>query len=194
MDLIRIGDKVIGREQIHRFVDRALELRAKGLSQQETADRLGADRTLISRLESIGEIRKGGVTGLIAFPVANRSEIEQLAGSLGLDFVLVLTNSQRWSFVEGKSGIVLLNAIMEIVARARECDRVVVAASNMWLGLAEAIFGPRLIALPIGSSPMSDDVRLDPQILRDVLGCGSEEETAARPDLKARAGKDHAGG
>lgn len=173
MTLVRIGDKVVNRDRIVEFVDRALDLRAQGMSQQDAADRLGVDRTLISRLEGIGEIRKGGVTGLIAFPVANREEIEELANQLGLDFCIVLTNEQRWDFVEGKTGIALLNDIMGIMSRARECDRVVVAASNMWLGLAEALLGSRLTAIPLGTSPLSNDVTLDPDLLRSTVLGGS---------------------
>jgi len=59
MNIIRIQDKVLNPERIHRAVDQILQLRQEGLSQQEVAARLNIDRTLISRLESLGEIRKG---------------------------------------------------------------------------------------------------------------------------------------
>src|SRR5690606_24041691 len=39
MDLIRIGDKVVDRNRIYRVVDRILELRASGLSQQDVAEK-----------------------------------------------------------------------------------------------------------------------------------------------------------
>src|SRR5690554_6283612 len=73
-DLIRVGEKVIQRSRIIRFVDRLLARRAAGLSQLEAARELGVDRTLISRLEAIGEVRKGARLALIGFPIANRAE------------------------------------------------------------------------------------------------------------------------
>lgn len=146
-----------------------LSLRQRGLSQMETAARLGVDRTLISRLEGIGEIRKGRVTGLIAFPISNKDEICQLAEDLGVDFSFIMDNRERWDFVEGKTGALLLSEIMKVIARARECDHVLVAASDMWLGMAEAILGPRLTPLQLGTSPMERDVHLDPGHVRSLL-------------------------
>lgn len=71
-DLVRIGDKVIDRARLHRLIDQALDLRAGGASQQEVADRLGTDRTFVSRLETLGELRRGRRIGLVGFPVANK--------------------------------------------------------------------------------------------------------------------------
>ena len=176
LELMRIGDKVVNRTNIMRFVDRMLSLRKEGLSQLETAARLGVDRTLISRLEGIGEIRKGGVTGLIAFPVSNAGEMRRLARDLGVDFVFVMDNQQRWDYVDGKSGAALLNEIMQVITRARECDHVVVAASDMWLGMAEAILGAKISPVELGSSPMEEDSYLDPDLVTKLLNLESQKQ------------------
>lgn len=55
--LLRIGDKLINRNKIDRVVDRILHLRTQGLSQQEVAAQVGIDRSVISRLEHMGEVR-----------------------------------------------------------------------------------------------------------------------------------------
>ena len=59
MELYRIGDKVVDGRKIQREVQRILSLRAQGYSQLEVSQRLGIDRPWISRLESMGEVRKG---------------------------------------------------------------------------------------------------------------------------------------
>jgi transcriptional regulator len=72
VDLIRIGEKIISRRRIDQYVSRMLELRAKGLSQAEVAGRLGVDRTLVSRLESLGEVRKGKRIAVVGFPIQKK--------------------------------------------------------------------------------------------------------------------------
>ncbi|GFR35632.1 helix-turn-helix domain-containing protein [Thermobrachium celere] len=60
MDFVKIGDKIISKSRINKKIDEIIELRSKGYSQQEVAKELDIDRTFISRLESLGEVRKGG--------------------------------------------------------------------------------------------------------------------------------------
>ena len=79
MDFYRIQDKMVSREKLMATVTRILELRSRGLSQQETADRLKVDRTFISRLETLGELRKGQTIAVIGFPILNKAEIQELA-------------------------------------------------------------------------------------------------------------------
>ena len=60
MEFYRIGDKLISQEKAVRVLERIFTLRASGLSQQEVANRVGCDRTFVSRLETMAEVRKGG--------------------------------------------------------------------------------------------------------------------------------------
>lgn len=176
-DLIRIGDKVIQRSRIHRFVERLLERRQAGLSQLEAARELGVDRTLVSRLESIGEVRRGERVALIGFPIANHRELTEMAYQRGVDFVLLMSNSERWSFVEEKTGPRLFNEVMEVIVRVQRCDKVIFLGSDMRVALMEHLVGPdRLISVVLGPSPIETDHVVDKdelaRLLDGVLGTG----------------------
>ena len=125
-DLFRIGEKLISTEKLHRIIEQILEQRSRGLSQQDVAGRFGVDRTFVSRLEGLGAVRKGSSLAVIGFPVKNKDEILALLTELGVDFSLIMTDDERWRFVQEKSGIELFNEIMSLVAKARTFDVVVV--------------------------------------------------------------------
>lgn len=169
MRLIRIGDKVISQDRIFQVIERMLELRAKGLSQQEVAEQLAIDRTLISRLETIGEVRKGKKIALVGFPVKNRAELIQLAQAEGLDFILVMSEQERLDFARNQNGADLLNNVMALIARARECDAVVFLGSDQRLKMVEALVGPNVIGVEIGSSPLYEDKYVDPDAIRELI-------------------------
>ncbi|MBP2017850.1 transcriptional regulator [Symbiobacterium terraclitae] len=169
MQLVRIGDKVINPERIYRMVDRMLELRAQGHSQQEVAEILDVDRTLISRLESVGEMRKGKKIALVGFPVKNGPELTQMAQAEGVDFILLMSDQERLDFARSQNGIEVLNQVMRLIARARECDAVIFIGSDQRLKMVEALVGPHVIGIEIGRSPMSEDVYVDPDRVRSLI-------------------------
>ena len=170
VNLVRIGEKVIDRQRIHRMVDRILELRASGLSQQDVAHELGVDRTLVSRLESLGEVRRGQRLGLVGFPVGNRQELEEVARSEGVDFVWLLTEDERRRFIGERSGAALLNDVMALIARARELDHLIFLGSDMRIRLVEALLGPdRVTGIQIGTSPITEDRYVEPEAIRQVI-------------------------
>lgn len=176
-DLIRIGDKLIQRSRISRFVDRLLERRQAGLSQLEAARELGVDRTLVSRLESIGEVRRGERIALIGFPIANHRELTELAYERGVDLVLLMSNSERWSFLEDKDGPSLFNEVMAVIAQVQRCDKVIFLGSDMRVALMEDLVGAdRLVSVVLGPSPMQSDHVVDrdelARLLDGVLGTG----------------------
>lgn len=168
-EFVRIGEKVINRAKIGEAVDRILDLRAQGFSQQEVADRLNLDRTFISRLETLGEVRKGGRIALIGFPIANKDEIEAVAREEGVDFTLLMTESERRDFVLNRSGLELFNDVMALVAEARSCDAVILLGSDNRVRLTQALLDKEVISFVIGQSPISDDKYIDPAELRKVL-------------------------
>ena len=84
--LTHIGDKIINRQKVHQAVDAILDMRGRGLSQQDVAKEIGVDRTLISRLETLGEVRKGGLIAVIGFPVKNCEELQSMARQEGVTF------------------------------------------------------------------------------------------------------------
>lgn len=170
MELLRIGDKVIDRKKVFRTVERILELRAGGMSQQEVANKLEIDRTFVSRLESIGEVRKGCRIGLVGFPVQNREELEAVAREEGLDLIWLMTEAERNHFINSKSGKDLLNAIMDAISRAKQCDNIIFLGSDMRIGLVEAIVGPsHVVGIQIGDSPITEDKYVDPEAIRALI-------------------------
>lgn len=169
MQLIRIGDKVINPERIYRMVNRMLELRAAGHSQSEVAEILEIDRTLVSRLESVGEMRKGKKMAMVGFPVKNGKELTDLATAEGLDFVLIMSERERLDFAKNQNGAEVLNQVMALIARARECDAVIFIGSDQRLKMVEALVGQNVIGIEIGRSPMHDDVYVDPDMVRNLI-------------------------
>ncbi len=169
MDFIRIGEKLISREKLRHLIDKALEKRVAGASQQEVANMLGVDRSFVSRLETLGEIRKGGKIALIGFPVGNKEELTQIATEYGVDYCYLLTDEERWRLANESSGKDLINEIMRIVAFARTYDTVIFIGSNMRIRFAEALTDKQLIPIDLGPSPIQGDRYVDPNLLRNIL-------------------------
>lgn len=167
--LIRIGDKIINKQKIFDTIERMLDLRHNGLSQQETANQIGIDRTVVSRLETLGEIRKGGQIALVGFPIRNREELAAAAQEEGVDFILLLTEDERNRFVQEKSGAELFNEIMQIIARLRTYDIVIFIGSNMRIKLVEALLDKEVIGIQIGESPIAEDKYFSPVELLTII-------------------------
>jgi DNA-binding transcriptional regulator LsrR (DeoR family) len=167
--LLRIGDKIINPQKIHRVIDEVLEMRGCGLSQQDIANKVGIDRTVISRLETLGEVRKGGRVALIGFPIKNCAEIAALARQEGVDYCLILSARERWEFVESKSGVELFNTIMEIVSILRAYDIVIIIGSNMRIKLVETLLDKDVIGVQIGESPINEDKYVKPEAIRTII-------------------------
>lgn len=167
--LLRIGEKIINRQKIHKVIDEVLEMRSRGMSQQEIAHRVGLDRTVISRLETLGEVRKGGRIALIGFPIENREELAAMVSQEGVDYCLLLSETERWQFVESKTGIELFNTIMEIIGILRSYDIVIIIGSNMRIKLVETLLDKEVIGVQIGESPINDDKHVDVENIRAMI-------------------------
>ncbi|MCG0275776.1 MAG: helix-turn-helix transcriptional regulator [Thermosediminibacteraceae bacterium] len=169
MDLIRIGDKLISLTKIINTLEEMLSLRQKGLSQAEVAKKFGIDRSFLSRIESLGEVRKGKTIALVGFPLKNTSDIEKVAREEGVDFILLMTDQERWDFVYNKSGIELVNEIMNLIYKVRQHDVVIILGSDQRIKLFRALLDNEVVAIEIGKSPMKEDVFVDPEYLREVI-------------------------
>ncbi len=167
--LLRIGEKIINQNKIHQVIDQMLEMRQSGFSQQEVANRIGLDRTVISKLETLGEVRKGGRVALVGFPVKNGDELKAVASQEGVDYILLLTEQERWSFVQSTSGVELFNFIMEVVAKLRKYDVVIILGSNMRIKLMEALLDKAVIGVELGTSPIAEDKYVEPEMLRGMI-------------------------
>lgn len=167
--LLRIGEKIINRQKVHQLIDEMLDMRGQGLSQQEVANRVGIDRTVISKLETVGEVRKGGRVALIGFPIENCDELRSMAKQEGIDYSLLMSEQERWDFVQKKTGVDFFNAIMEIIATLRNYDIVIILGSNMRIKLMEALLDKEVIGVQIGASPIAEDKYVDPESIRRII-------------------------
>lgn len=169
MDLIRIGDKLISLSRIVTTISEMLDLRRQGFSQADVAKKFNTDRTFLSRLESLGEIRKGKTIALVGFPIKNIDEIKQVAAEEGVDFSLLMTDRQRWDFVYEKSGIELLNEVMSIIYKVRQYDVVIILGSDQRLRLFKALLDNEVVPIDLGKSPITEDVYVEPDYLRNII-------------------------
>lgn len=169
MDIVRIGDKVISRIKINNKVMEILALRMLGLSQQEAADKLGVERTFISRLEGLGEIRKGQSIAAIGFPIKNKVEVEKVLRTYGVEYCILMSEEERTEFVNNCSGVQLSNKIMELINKFRSFDTVIVMASDYRNRIARDLLDNKIIEIDIGKSPIKEDVNVNLDILTDIL-------------------------
>lgn len=174
MELVRVGDKVINKTKIVRMITKILELRSRGLSQTDTAKELDLERTFISRLESIGEIRKGGRIALVGFPVANADEIYEMAVEEGVEFILIMSEEERWSFVEER-GIDLFNRLMQMIVNIKEYDLVIFLGSDMRIDLFDTLLDGKVVGIEIGTSPITESQYVDPTMIRHIIEQFREE-------------------
>ena len=161
LDIVRIGDKVIDINKIYRNINKIIELRIRGKSQQEIADILGIHRTFISRLEGLGEIRKGKSVALIGFPIKNKEELENLCLKYGVEYNFLMSEEERWNFIQDKSGLELFNRVLYIIAELRNYDLIITLFSDMRNSLVHKLLDKEIISIDIGQSPLTEDVEID---------------------------------
>lgn len=169
MDFYRIQDKVISWQRIEKYLRQALSLRSRGFAQQEVAQRLNMDRTFISRLEGLGELRKGQSIACIGFPVKNKEEILAILEREGVDYAFLLSEQERCDFIDNLSGRQILNEIMNITAIVKMHDIVICIASDERLALMEGMLDNPPITISLGPSPITEDKLVDPQHLLQIL-------------------------
>lgn len=165
----RIGEKLISVEKINRTLGQLLTLRSQGLSQQEVAVRFGLDRSFVSKLEGLGAVRRGARLAVVGFPVKNKEEVELLLKELGVDFSLVMTNEERWRFVEEKSGLELFNEVMHLTARIRTYDVVILIGSRQRINWGAALLDKETLGIDLGETPLTEDQYVDPEHLRKLV-------------------------
>lgn len=165
----RVGDKLLNRDRLDRIIDRIFDLRISGIAQQEVAQRVGCDRSFISRLESLAEVRKGGSLAIIGFPLANTDELLDVCRHLGVEYTLLMTDSERWGVIQSFDGQSLLNWLMKIIAEMSDYDYVIMIGSDMRIRLAEAILGEKVFGVQIGDSPITEDYYLNPEKLKKLI-------------------------
>lgn len=169
METYRIQDKIISWPKVEKSLKKALLLRSKGFSQQEVADRMGIDRTFISRLEGIGELRKGQSIACIGFPILNKDEINSILEKEGVDFIFLMTEQERLDFINNRSGKEILNELMSLTVKSRAYDIVILIGSDERLKLMEKIVDGQVVTIEIGPSPITEDKWVDPAEMKKIL-------------------------
>jgi len=169
MQFIRIGEKVISKEKLNREINKILELRAKGVTQEGVARKLGIERTFVSRLESLGEIRRGQRIALIGFPIKNKEELTRLAEELGIEYVLLFTQKERFEFIKKKGKSELFNEIMEIIVNLADFDLIIFMGSDMRVPIVEKIFSVQVIGIVIGHSPINESKYVNPEEIIEIV-------------------------
>ncbi len=169
MQFIRIGEKVISQDKLYKEINKILELRTKGVTQEGVARKLGIERTFVSRLESLGEIRKGKKIALIGFPIKNKEELIRLAEDLGIEYVLLFTQKERFEFIEKKTKSELFNEIIKIIVDLADFDLIVFMGSDMRVPVVEKIFSVQVIGIVIGHSPIKESKYVNPDKIIEIV-------------------------
>ncbi|MFZ5354811.1 MAG: transcriptional regulator [Bacillota bacterium] len=169
MDLIRIGDKVLSRKKINEAIDNILTLRAQGMSQADTGEKLSIERTFISRLEGLGEVRKGQSIAAVGFPIRNKDDVEKVLKNFGVDYYMLLSEKERNEFASQDSGSQLINRLMELINKFRSFDTVIVMASDYRIRIIKDMLDNQIIEIDIGKSPLKEDVTVDIDVLTEIL-------------------------
>jgi len=169
MQFIHIGEKVISREKLNKEINKILELRIAGVTQEGVARKLGIERTFISRLESLGEIRRGKKIALIGFPIKNKEELMLTAEELGIEYILLFTQEERFEFVEKRTKNGLFNEVMKIIVDLSDFDLIIFLGSDMRVPVMEKIFSIQVVGIVIGHSPIMESKYVNPDKIIEIV-------------------------
>jgi transcriptional regulator with XRE-family HTH domain len=196
LKIFRIGDKVVSREKLVGVIGEILADREAGATQEEVARAYGVQRSFVSFLETLGEVRRGARVAVVGFPVANADEVKELAARLGVDFTLVFSQAEREN-IENAPGAEVFNRLLETMATLRDYDVVVVMASDWRIELIEKVLGTETITLPLGPSPLREDVVVDiaelEQVLQGILSARPAKPRTGRVSAVLRDAAERAG-
>ena len=101
-----IGDKVISLERANALVDKIFDLRSSGSTQAEVAKMLGVERSFISHLEGIGEVRRSKEIAFIGSGVGDGKRVDMMARELGFEHVFI--NDDGMARIEDALGVLAI--------------------------------------------------------------------------------------
>lgn len=169
VEVVRIGEKLVSRRKLFSIVDNMLNLRSLGIPQQEVARRLQVDRTLVSRLECAGEIHKGERIAVLGFPIANKKQVEEALLQEGVEFVFLLSEEERWEWVQKDSGTHLLDKIFCMISQLRSFDLIIIIGSDRRIDSLGKILDCEVVGLEIGQSPIQEDKTVPIEVLVELV-------------------------
>lgn len=138
MKEIKIGDKIISVERARQLIEKVFYLRSGGSTQEEVAEMLGVERSFISHLEGIGEVRRSKRMALIGSGVDNEKQIHAEAEDLGIDFV----------FLSGKKNLAM-REILYMLNEISDLDFIVYIGPSDELDLLEKVLDTKIIGIPL---------------------------------------------
>ena len=187
MRFFRIGEKVVSHDKLVDAVDAILADREAGATQEEAARAAGVTRSVVSFLESLGEVRRGPRVALVGFPVANGDDVREVADRHAVDFVLVMSQAERES-IESGSPTNVFNRLLETLATLRDFDTVVHMASDWRIATIARILGSEVVGVPLGTTPLREDREVDVAELDRLL-----QGIMAKPGATGAPLRGHAG-
>lgn len=169
MRMWRIGGKLISEEKLFTGIEGIMDDREAGATQSEAAELHHVQRSFVSFLETLGEVRRGSRVAIVAFPVSNAEEIEELAERYSIDMVLALSQETRERIEGGTSAASVFNALMATMEELAQFDAIIVCASDLRIASAKRIFGPSVFSIELGASPLRSDVEVDLTQLEELI-------------------------
>jgi transcriptional regulator with XRE-family HTH domain len=169
MKLLRIGDKLVSHDRLISLISEILKRRAIGATQQEVASALGVERSFVSHLEGLGEIRRGKRIALVGFPIANKAEVIKLAEAYGVEFVYLLSEKERRRLAREWTGARIFDEVLEVLAKLKDFDLVIFMASDKRIETLQKILGREILGLPIGRSPIRRSRKVNTDLLKKML-------------------------
>ncbi|MEW6188521.1 MAG: hypothetical protein AB1466_00175 [Actinomycetota bacterium] len=166
MELVRIGEKIINRDRLLKLVSEILHRRSRGATQQEVASVLGVERSFVSHLEGLGEIRRGRRIALVCLSAENRTQIEEIAREYAVDFIFLPDEDHGHFTLSGENPIELFNQVLEILTKLKEFDLVILLTLDKGLSLLEKVLGKEVVSIPL-CKPSGG--YLNPQELKSLL-------------------------
>ena len=105
----------------------------------------------------------------MGFPIKNKTELVLLAKNIGIDFTLLLTQKERFKFIEDRSKINLFNDVITIISRLIDFDLIVFLGSDKRVNVVEKLFSIQVIGIEIGKSPITEDQFVNPEMILEIL-------------------------
>lgn len=145
---IKIGDKIISLDRASDLIDRIFDMRSNGSTQEEVAKTLGVERSFISHLEGIGEIRKSKEIAFIGSGVKDPAAVKQIVHGLNFEHVFI-----------NNDGRALIGEALAVLSKLKEIDFIIFLGPETEHKLLESVLDKKII----GISPEKESV------LGDVL-------------------------
>jgi hypothetical protein len=106
---------------------------------------------------------------LIGFPIKNKEELTHLAKELGIEYILLLTQEERFEFIKKKEKSELFDEIIEIIVNLADFDLIIFMGSDMRVPVVEKIFSVQVIGIVIGHSPIKESKYVNPERIIEIV-------------------------